>query len=557
MERNLVTKDQIADVLREIGVYLELTEDSPYKALAYKRAARTLLHWPHRKLPEDLGDIPGIGEKIAGTIREIQEKGESEQLDRLKKKVPPQILPLLRLPDIGTKVLRILIKEGYTDIAQVVEGARNRQIRKLPGLGAKTEKALLKGIEILEKGLEVMPIALAWPLAHELITILQEWPEVNKIALAGELRRGVEQVRSIDIILNLTTDSERLVQRLPSLNLFKEIKEQDKGKVFFETHFGVDVNLYTVPEEEWGYWLVYFTGSEVHFQRLEKLLPPEKKEFKQEREVYQSAGLPFIDPEVRETGEEISRVKEEGIRLVSDQDIKGDLHCHSTWSDGGSDIAELVSMAQQMGYEYLVITDHSQSLKIAGGLSQERLMAQRAEIEKIRGRLNNFTLLHGVEVDILKDGRLDYPDEILAGMDLVIASVHSHFRLDRYTMTERVSLALKNPHVDILAHPTGRLIGMRQPYELDVEAIIDLAAVTGTYLELNSSPDRLDLSPPYLEMAKARGVRICINTDAHNKDRLRDINLGVKTARRGWLSPEDIVNTRTSTDLLKLLEKRQ
>ncbi len=550
-----MTKDQIADILREIAVYIELTEDNPYKALAYKRAACILLHWP-RQLPDTLEDIPGIGEKIAGTIREILDSGESELLERLKKKVPPQILPLLRLPDIGTKVLRVLIKEGYTNIAQVVEGARSREIRKLPGLGAKTEKALLKGIEILEKGLEVMPIALAWPMANELMTILQEWPEIKRIALAGELRRGVEQVKSIDLVINLNGNLEKLVQRLSSLDLFKEIKEQNKERVVFQTYFGIDVNLFSVPQEEWGFWLVYFTGSEAHFQRLKKVLPPEKKGYKEEREVYKSAGLPFIDPEVRETGEEVSRIKQEGIRLVGDQDVRGDLHCHSTWSDGGSDIRELVSMARQMGYEYLAITDHSQSLKIAGGLSLEKLMAQGSEIETLREGLDNFTLLHGVEVDILKDGGLDYPDEILADMDIVIASVHSHFRLDREAMTERISMALKNPHVDILAHPTGRLIGMRQPYELDMEAIIDLAAVTGTYLELNSSPDRLDLSPPYLEMAKDRGVRICINTDAHNKERLKDMDLGIKTARRGWLSPGDIVNTRTSDELLKLLDKK-
>lgn len=557
---------EFAKIFFEIAEFLEIEGENPFKIRAYQRAALNIEGLS--KNLEDiykqgglkaLEDIPGIGERIAAKIEEIIKKGRLELHQRLLKKFPADFLEMIRIPGMGPKTVMMLYKkQGIDSLSMLEQAAKFGKLRALPGMGEKKEANILKGLELLKRssGRYLLVDALAY--ANQMTQYLKFRAPVDQIIHCGSLRRMQETVGDIDILVT---------SKRPSavMNVFTKFpgskrvlaKGESRSSIILENDMQCDVRV--VAPEEFGSAAHYFTGSKMHNIKIREtalkmgLKVSEYGVFKgkkriagkTEDEVFKAIGLPFIEPELREDRGEIEAGYDGTLpHLIGYSDIKGDLHVHSNWTDGQNSIEEIAQKAMQRGYQYVAITDHSKAVKIAGGLTEKELKKQHHEIDLVNKRLKGIKVLKGCEVDILPDGNLDFDDEILKDLDVVLASVHSNFKMNRDDMTRRVVRALENPYVDIFTHPTGRIINEREPYEIDLEAVFRAAVKNNKAIELNSYPSRLDLNDAHCRRAKQLGVKISINTDSHFKDQLDFIFFGVATARRGWIEKGDVINTQ-------------
>lgn len=572
-DRRLIGNDQIAEVFDEIADLLEINDANPFRIRAYRNAARIL-----RALTFELAEIiargeplpklTGIGVDLAGKINEIVTTGNCALRQRLRSTLPPGLVELLSIAGLGPKRVRHLYHDlGIETAQQLCEAARQGRIRHLPGFGEKMETRLLSAAQ---KGIgsdRRLPLAFVEPVAHRLIEYLQQLAGIEEATVAGSLRRMRDTVGDIDL----------LVAAAPSVNvtahLLKHpeistvlVKGRTRASVVLGS--GLQVDMRIVKPAQFGAALVYFTGSKAHNiairQRARKLglKLNEYGVFKAEEcvaratevAVYQALGLVWITPELREDRGEVEAALTGRLpRLIELSDLKGDLHAHTRDSDGGNSLEEMAFAAQHAGLEYLAITDHSRSLRVAHGLDTDRLLKQIDQIDALNARLQGMTLLKGVEVDILEDGRLDLPDDILGRLDLVVGAVHSHFGLTLHQQTQRLLRAMDHRYFSVLAHPLCRLINERAPLNMDLPAIIKAASERGCCLELNSQPQRMDLFDLQCQYAKDQGVLISINSDAHRAADFSYLRYGVAQARRAWLEKHDVLNTRSLTSLKKFL----
>jgi len=567
---------EISLLLNQIADFLEVEGMSDSQIKAFRQAVLRInqlsycLDGVYNK--KGYLDLSGMSKLIKGQIEEVLLTGSCRYYQYLKEKVPADLAILLSIPGVSPKAVNCLYKEiGVTRIGEVEELAKSRKLRSYPVIGVKTEQNILRGIRMLQnKGREI-PLGVALPIAQRIIGILQYLPEVHRLSIIGSVRRMKEIVKNIDILV-ATKKRRDVLDFFSKLYFVERILVKDVFHISVIIDIGVMVNLHVVEPENYLNALHYYTGNQEYMEKLRQIADqwglkltksgvfgkqiPAKLAIDEERDIFDSLDLPYIPPELRE-GQDVLEAADSGKlpKLVEIEDIKGDLHIHTSWSDGTNTIEEMVEAARSKGYEYLAITDHSKSLVLARGLGEERLTQQLQEIAKLNEELTDFHILTGIEVDILADGSLDFEDKILENLDVVAASIHSNFRQDKETMTNRITTALKNKHVDILTHPTGRLLGRRYPYEMDFEQVLVTAKRMGTILEINSSPDRLDLNDEHANMAKREGIPLAIDTDAHGKDNLDYINFGVAVARRAWLEADDIVNTLSLEELMKKLRK--
>lgn len=561
-------------VLESIAHLLELKGENVFKIRAYHRAARAVVN-----MTEDLADvmargeldrIPGVGEHIAKKLRELLTTGQLAYYEGLKVEIPAGLVEITNIPGIGAKMAQQLYQKlGISSVDELEAAARARKIRELPGLGSKTELNILRGIDMLRtKGGRTI-ISIADSVAQGFLGFIRSLPGVHHAEVAGSTRRMKDTIGDIDVVA-AAEDPAAVIEIFVHHPQVSTILAQGDTKASIITIIGLQVDLIVVQHDQFWSALHHFTGSKEHNVRLRELArhkglkineygvfrvaDNERLPVTGEADIYRHLGLAYMPPELREDTGEIEAARDNTIPdLVSQAHIKGDLHIHSDWSDGVNTIEQIVGRAVEIGYEYIAVTDHSKSLAVAKGLSVERLQKQDAMIDRINTENKNITVLKGIEADILANGDLDYPDEILAAKDIVIASVHSGFRQESEKITGRIISAIKNEHVDILAHPTGRLIGRRDPYAVDMDRVLEAAVKYNTVLEINSSPDRLDINDHYARKAKEFGIKIAVNTDAHEIRRMDEMKYGVGTARRGWLTPGDIVNTLPPADLKKFL----
>jgi DNA polymerase (family 10) len=565
-----MTNREIAEFLKRIGDMLDILGENRFKVLAYRRAADNILnlgqdihtYWQAGTLQE----IPGVGQAIAEKADELLTTGQLEFYERLQDQVPTGVVSLLEIPDVGPKTAKLLWEElGLQSVAEVEAAARSGQLQGLPGLGAKSEAKILAGIEALYRRSDRIPLGTAWPMALDLLEGLKAAaPEVLEATVAGSLRRMQSTIGDIDLLAS-STAPEAVMRAFADLSLVAEVVLGGQTKTTVRLHNGLQVDLRVLEPDHWGAALQYFTGSQAHNVRVREIartqsLSLSEYGFKredgtqilcpQETRVYETLGLSWVPPELREDRGEIqAAIENELPRLVSWDNMLGDLHAHSNWSDGAGTLEEMAEAARKHGYRYLVISDHTQSLAVAGGLTPEQLHAQRAEIAALNKRWQGFTLLQGCELEIRADGTLDFSDEVLAELDFVIASVHTSLRQERAQITERVMNALRNPYVDVIGHPSGRILGQREESAVDLDAVIQLAVETGTALEVNSIPNRLDLDDVHVRRALELGVKVAINSDAHHPGGLDSLRYGLATARRGWATSSDVLNTMTLDEI--------
>lgn len=572
-----LTNPQLANILRHIADLLEIKGEVIYKILAYRKAADSLTDlgrdvtdvWREGQLTK----IPGVGKAIAEKLDELLSTGRLGFLEKLEAEVPPGLVEVLQVPDVGPKKAALFWKKlGVTDLAELEAAARTGKLRDLPGMGAKSETRVIAGIEALARRSDRTPLGKAWPFAQELLALLRNVPGVQMVEVAGSLRRMRATVGDLDL-LAAATDSEAIMGVFVNHPQVIRVLSQGETKSSIEYDHNLRAQLWVHPPERFGTALQYATGSKSHNVRLRELAQRQSLSLSEqsflrqdgseifcvtEEEVYALLGLPCIPPELREDRGEIqAALTGELPSLIGMKDVQAELHTHSTWSDGRLSIKEMAAAARTRDLKVLAITDHSASLGVAGGLSVDEIKEQRAEIDAAQSELgDSIHLLQGCEVEILADGSLDYPDEELAGLDIVIAALHTSLRQPRSKVTERLLNAIRNPHVDIIAHPTGRLIPNREGADLDMGVVLEAAAEHGVALEINAHPSRLDLNEIYARRAWESGVLLSINTDAHSASDLELLNFGVATARRGWVKPGDVINTWGTERLLEWLQSR-
>ena len=574
---------QVAAIFAAMADILAIQGENYHRIMAYRRAAENVAALG-RPLEEvwragELETIPGIGETLATKIDELMRTGRLGAYEKLQAQVPAGVVAMLQVPDVGPKRAALFWKElGITSVEALEQATREGRLRDLPGMGAKSEEKVLAGIEALKRRTGRTLLGVAWPLALATLEALREVPGVVQAVAAGSLRRMRETVGDLDLLV-AAMEPEPVMARFRELPQVAEVLLAGPTKTSIRTDEGLQVDLRVLEPARWGTALQYFTGSQAHNIRLrglalERGLSLSEYALKREdsadesdvpiryirseilcateEEVYAAVGLPLIPPELREDRGEIEAAVAGRLPdLIELEDLKGDLQFHTTWSDGRQGLLEMAQAARARGLEYALVTDHSLSLGIARGLSAEGLRRQRAEVEEVNRKMGGtFRLLAGVEVEVRADGTLDLPDEVLAGLDLVVAAVHSGLRQGREQFTARMLAAIRNPHVDVIAHPTGRLIGEREGADLDMEPIMRAAAETGTVLEVNAYPRRLDLDDVYVRRAIELGVKLAINSDAHDVNSFALLPLGVATARRGWAQPADVINTRSVEDVL-------
>jgi DNA polymerase (family 10) len=569
---------QLAAILKELADMMELQGENAFKVNAYRRAARAVEN--SRISPESLQkepeQLPGVGKGTAAVIREIMETGRSKQLEKIKEQLPAGLPDLLAIPGLGPKSIHVLYRElgvtGVEDLRKAVEAGR---VRNLPGFGEKKERNIAKAMERWQERPVRMLLIHALPIAQQIQERLSQLPQVEQVEPAGSLRRRRETVKDLDFVV-ATTHPVEVADAITSMPEVTQVFNHGDTKVSVMVEMGaaIQVDVRLVTPKQFVSALHHFTGSKEHNVRIRQrakelgwkvseygIVDSESEEaftFQEEKELFAKLGLPFIVPELREDRGEVD-VESDGLPdLLDIGDYRGDLHMHTRWSDGSATVEEMARVAKERGYEYIAITDHSQFLKVANGLTADDLKRQREEIDRVNERLEGITVLAGVEMDILPDGSLDYPDAVLQELDLVIASIHSGFMQDEERLTRRIIAAMENPYVHIIAHPTGRLINRRDPYGLDVERIFEVAKRTGTILELNASPHRLDLNDIHLKRGKERyGLSFSINTDAHSPEMLSHIDVGIAAARRGWLEAKDVINTYPLKRLKETLSRKR
>lgn len=569
-----MTNQQIARIFNEIADLLELKGENPFRIRAYRNAGHHIEGLPTdivNMTEDEILAIPGIGRDLAGKIREFITTGKILAHEELKAQGSEGLLNLLSVPGIGPKTTKLLHEKlKINDLAGLELLAKEHKLSGLPGIKDKTETNILKGIEMLRRGQERHPLGRVLPIANDIIEQLQGKAPVKKICLAGSLRRWKETIKDIDILAT-SEEPEKVMKVFTRLSMTEQILMQGPTKSSIIISGGLQVDLRVVEDKSFGAALAYFTGSKTHNIRLREMAVKQglkineygifretddkKLGGEKEDDVYRLLGLPFIPPELREDTGEIEAAMEDRLpRLIEEKDLRGDLHVHTRWSDGSHSLEELVKAARQKGYEYIAITDHTKGLGIAKGLNEEALLNEMKEIRALNSRLEGFKLLTGAEVDIRSDGSLDMPDEVLKKLDIVVASIHSGFRQDKAKLTDRLIAAIRNPHVSVIAHPTGRLIGEREAYEIDMGKVFAALREEGKAVEINAYPLRLDINDVYAKKAKDMGVRIAINTDTHMLNQFDYMTYGVSTARRGWLEKKDVLNTLNTRNLLKWLK---
>lgn len=566
---------EVAFIFNDIADILEIKGENFFKIRAYRKAAHTIENLPIEieevAKKSRLQEIDGIGKALEEKIHEILSTGTCRYYEELKRDFPRGLVEMLKIPGLGAKKIKVIYENlGITSIEELEKAAKAHKLRNLPGMGVKTEQSILKGIQTLKGHGERVLLAIALPVANRVVEILSSMNEVSHISIAGSLRRKKEMVKDIDILV-ATEKPDIVVKDFLKLPIISEVKAEGPTKVSVMLNMGIQMDLRLVKPQEFHSALQHFTGSKEHNTKLRSLalkMGYKLNEYgffekdgegvfrpKSEEELYAKLGMPYIIPELREDRGEIeAALKDDLPEVVKLENIRGDLHVHSNFSDGVSSIEAMAKKAKSLGYEYIAITDHSKSLKIARGLDEGRLREQIEKIKEINARNEGIRILTGIEVDILTDGSLDFDDEILKELDVVIASVHSGFKQDQKTLTSRIVNACHNPYVNIIAHPTGRLLGRRGPYDVDMDKVLEAAAKTGTVLEINASPDRLDLNDVYVKRAMEMGIKIAINTDAHSPEAFTDMIYGVWVARRGWLTADNIINTFPLEKLLKFLK---
>lgn len=567
-----VQNAEIASMFDQTADLLEIKGESQFRVRAYRRAARTIEGLPQsvrNMLAEgaDLSDLPGIGKDLAEKIADIVKTGHFELLNSLKRKLPGELGEMAALPGLGPKRIKLLYdKLKVRTLADLRKAIVAGRLHKIRGFGPVIEKKLG---EALKKPTEVkrFKLATAEAEAEALVSYLRDG---GRVVIAGSYRRRRETVGDLDILIT-AKHGEEAGDKLAAYDNVAEVLAHGPTRTTVVLRSGIQVDLRAVPEQSYGAALLYFTGSKAHNIALRGIANGRKWKLNEyglfsgkrriagetEEEIYKKLGLAYVPPEMREDRGEISFARAGKIpRLVTVEDIRGDLHVHSNWTDGTAPIEDMALAAQACGYEYMALTDHSQRVAMSHGLDPARVARQIREIDKLNAKMKGFTVLKGIEVDILKDGSLDLPDSTLAKLDVVVASVHSFFDLPREAQTERVVRAMRNPYVSIIGHPTGRLIGEREPYEIDMDRLTSAARELNCSLEINSQPDRLDLNDIHAHMAKSKGVKLSVSTDAHSVNSFRYIRFGIDQARRAWLTADDVINTRPLADLRKLLKRR-
>ncbi len=571
---------QIAEIFENIADLLEVKGDQVFKIRAYQKAARTIERLPEEledmlKAEKDLQEIPGIGKAISEKISEIVNTGRLEFYEKLQTEVPPGVLAIMQVPGIGPKTAALITKDlGISSVEGLEEAIRAGKLSQLPRLGEKTVANILRHIQTLKTKDQRVLLVQAVKTAERVVSYLKgACPSITFLAPAGSMRRFQETVGDIDLVCTAGNPQE-VTDAFVKMSNVVDVYGHGSTKASVYLQDGIQVDLRVVDEKHLGSLLQYFTGSKDHNVALrdhalkmglslnEYGLTDVKtgalETFTDEESLYARLGLQYIPPEIRQGQREIELAAKHALpRLVDLEDIKGDMHVHSDWSDGRDPLELMVAGLKERGYQYAALTDHSVGRGIANGMSEERLLRQIKEIREIEHRVGGIRLLCGSEVDIRADGSMDYPDELLAKLDWVVASVHSAMGQDSATMTERVIKAMRNPFVSVIGHPTGRLIGERQPINVDMEALFKAAVDTGTAMEINGSGERLDLKDVHIARAKQLGVALVISTDAHTVEFLDRMRFGVAIARRGWCESKDIVNTRPVEEVLAFLNRKR
>ena len=568
-----MTKGEIAAVLEEIATLLELKDENPFKIRAYTNAARSLETFggnvSELQDEEALKKIPGIGKAIAAKVREIAETGSLKYLEELRADFPAAILELFSLPGLGARKIKALYEKlQISSIEQLQKACASGRVAELPGFGETTQTKLCEAIAKHAQHTGSFQLGQIAPEAETLRSDLAAHPDALQVELAGSYRRRKEIVRDVDLIV-ATKNPDAITKFFSAHPLVESIIAQGSTKTSVRLRSGIQSDLRVVSPAEYPFALSYFTGSKEHNIEMRNRalkrgwtlneyriapLPPGPKARKtrpatkiprvrDETELYRAVELDFIPPELRENCGEFEAAEKHSIpKLIEKENLRGTFHCHTGASDGHNSLEEMAEAAQALGLDYLGIADHSRSSIQAHGLDEAKLRGQMAAIRKLNKKFDDFRLFAGVECDILRDGSLDFPDEVLSALDYAVASVHSVFNLSEADMTKRVIRAMENPFITMLGHPTGRLLLKREPYQVDIPAILDAAAATGTWIEINAAPKRLDLDWRWWPLAKQKGVKCVINPDAHRIQRLQDLWFGVGVARKGWLTKADVVN---------------
>ena len=570
-----VHNKEIIDMLNELADMLDIKGESQFRVRAYRSAARAISGntWNLAGMVEkgeDLSSLPGIGKSMSDKIREIVQTGHLKQLNELREEIPPSLVEITRLEQVGPQRTRILQEElNIRSIGDLEKAVESGELEKVKGFGKKTADHIRKELKNYTQRNGALRIRRTE--ANLLIAPLIEYlsDKMDKLTIGGSFRRRKETVGDIDLVA-VSTDPEKAMHFFTGYDETDRILVQGDTRSSILLRTGLQVDLRIVDEASFGAALLYFTGSKDHTIALRRIAQAKELKLNEygvynndkiiasatEKEIYEALGLRYIEPEIRENSGEIEAAMENRLpSLVELKDIKGDLHAHTNETDGRNTLREMAEAAQAKGYQYLAITDHSKKVSMAKGLDEKRLAKQIAEIDKLNSQLSSIKILKAIEVDILENGTLDLPDEILGELDLVVCSVHYHRKLSRKLQTQRIIRALNNPYVNILAHPTGRMIGIRDELDFDMEAVMKVASENGCFLEINCNPDRLDLNDRYARMAKEAGLKLSISTDAHAVGSFEYMEYGIAQARRGWLEKDDVLNSRSWPELKKLLKR--
>jgi len=571
-----IQNTDIAAVFNKVADLLEIQGANPFRVRAYRNAARTVSSLPRNVTDMidsggDLTELAGIGKDLAGKIKEIVETGSLKQLTEIERETPSELDALMKIAGMGPKRVKALHQElGVTDLEGLKAAAEAGEIQQLDGFGEKTQQTILEDLQKKVGKDTRIKLLEAEQRAGPLVANLKKTKGIKEIIVAGSYRRRKETVGDLDVLVTCKKGA-KVMERFVGYEDVVKVVSQGKTRSTVVLRSGLQVDLRVVPQASYGAALHYFTGSKSHNIAVRKIgvkkgfkineygvfKDGERVAGKTEEEVYGKVGLPFIEPELREDQGEVEAARADALpELVRVEDIRGDLHVHTKETDGHHSLEEMAEAAKDRGYIYLAVTDHSKKVSMARGLNAKRLARQINAIDRLNEKLDGIRLLKGIELDILEDGSLDLPDDILKELDLRVCSVHYNRNLSQERQTERILRAMDNPYFNILAHPTGRLINERDPYDLELERVMEGALERGCYLEINAHPDRLDLSDRYSRMAKEMGLKLAVSTDAHSTTDLDFMRFGLDQARRGWLEPDDVLNTRDWKALKNLLKRR-
>src|SRR3989338_6278280 len=565
---------EVAELLNEIADYLEF-QNEPFKIRAYRKAALVIEGlsegimqvWEENRLEE----LPGIGEGIAKKIDDFLRNGKSKYLEELKKSTPVNVEELGSIAGVGPKTIMKLYRHlKVKNMADLERAAKQGKIRKIGGLGPTVEQNILKSIEFAKKTKQRVPLGFALSSAEEVAKTLKSCNHVIRVSIAGSTRRMKETIGDVDILAT-SKSPEKVIEFFAKMPGIAQVLAKGPTKSSIRLKERLQVDLRVMNDEIFGTALLYFTGNKEHNIILRRIAIEKNLKLseyglfenksnrriagKTEEEVYKKLGMDYIEPEMREDEGEIELAQHHMLpKLIGYNDVKGDLQMHTSWSDGSNSVEEMALAAKKLGHEYICITDHTGKLAIANALDEKKIREQRKEIDKINKKIEGMRILQGVEVNITDDGSLDMDDKVLKELDIVVAYIHSGFKNPKEKMTKRMINAMENENVDIIAHPTGRLITKREAYDIDLDSVFEAAKETRTVMEINANPERMDLRDTHVRAAVKAGVKLVISTDAHNTDQLHFIRLGIGTARRGWAAKDDVINTRSLKEMMKMMK---